>query len=240
MRADTLRGQVGGGWALEMESFLGPVKWHWADRRVPFGAQKYWFIDLMRWKTEIFPIYCMLLLNHIKNLNCHLFSNMEVIVKKSLLTVPLKRRDQGICDFPLFWPSVRCEISLICAALFFCFTWKILIFSFSDGPVSIEASDPSIAPLSPKVTNFAFSPRCPSLPVLPDVLGLLIIVKGATLLCPWLKSSDLWRFGVFCISFFLFVPHDFLPPSVFCDSWQATRYPGAHIVPFHFVPGPVL
>ncbi len=26
MRADTLRGQVGGGWALEMESFLGPVK----------------------------------------------------------------------------------------------------------------------------------------------------------------------------------------------------------------------
>jgi hypothetical protein len=28
MRADTLRGQVGGDWALEMESFLGPVKWH--------------------------------------------------------------------------------------------------------------------------------------------------------------------------------------------------------------------
>jgi hypothetical protein len=27
MRADTLRGQVGGGLALEMESFLGPVKW---------------------------------------------------------------------------------------------------------------------------------------------------------------------------------------------------------------------
>jgi hypothetical protein len=42
MRADTLRGQVGGGWALEMESFLGPVKWPRADRRVPlaFGAQK--------------------------------------------------------------------------------------------------------------------------------------------------------------------------------------------------------
>ncbi len=31
MWADTLRGQVGGGWALEMESFLGPVKWHRAD-----------------------------------------------------------------------------------------------------------------------------------------------------------------------------------------------------------------
>jgi hypothetical protein len=33
-------GQVGGGWALEFESFLGPVKWYRADRRVPFGAQK--------------------------------------------------------------------------------------------------------------------------------------------------------------------------------------------------------
>jgi hypothetical protein len=40
MRADTLCGQVGGGWALEMESFLGPVKWHRADWRVPFGVQK--------------------------------------------------------------------------------------------------------------------------------------------------------------------------------------------------------
>jgi hypothetical protein len=41
MRADTLRGQVGGGWALEMESFLGPEKWHRADRRVPFGAPRF-------------------------------------------------------------------------------------------------------------------------------------------------------------------------------------------------------
>ncbi len=38
-RYSTLCGQVLGGWALEMESFLGPVKWHQADRRVPFGAQ---------------------------------------------------------------------------------------------------------------------------------------------------------------------------------------------------------
>ncbi len=37
MRADTLRGQVRGGWPLEIESFLGPVKWHRADRRVPLG-----------------------------------------------------------------------------------------------------------------------------------------------------------------------------------------------------------
>jgi hypothetical protein len=40
MRADTLQGQVGGVWALEIESFLGLVKWHRAERRVPFGAQK--------------------------------------------------------------------------------------------------------------------------------------------------------------------------------------------------------
>jgi hypothetical protein len=44
MRAYPLRGQVRGGWALEIESFLGPVKWHRADRRVPLGAQKTrWF-----------------------------------------------------------------------------------------------------------------------------------------------------------------------------------------------------
>ncbi len=36
----TLRGEVGGGWALEFPSFLGPVKWERANRRVPFGAQK--------------------------------------------------------------------------------------------------------------------------------------------------------------------------------------------------------
>jgi hypothetical protein len=40
MRADPLRGQVGGGWALEIETFLGPAKWRRAVRRVPFGAQQ--------------------------------------------------------------------------------------------------------------------------------------------------------------------------------------------------------
>jgi hypothetical protein len=43
MRADPLRVQVGArGWTLEIESLLGPVKWHRANRRVPFGAQKTW------------------------------------------------------------------------------------------------------------------------------------------------------------------------------------------------------
>ncbi len=36
MRANPLRGEVGGGWALEFSSILGLVKWHRADRRVPF------------------------------------------------------------------------------------------------------------------------------------------------------------------------------------------------------------
>ncbi len=40
LRAYLLRGEVGGGWALEFSSFLSPVKWERAHRRVPFGAQK--------------------------------------------------------------------------------------------------------------------------------------------------------------------------------------------------------
>ena len=40
MRAYPLLGEVGGGWALEFPSFLGPEKWESTDRRVPFGAQK--------------------------------------------------------------------------------------------------------------------------------------------------------------------------------------------------------
>ncbi len=41
MRANPLRMQGGGGWALEIETFLGSVKWHRAGRRVQFGALKY-------------------------------------------------------------------------------------------------------------------------------------------------------------------------------------------------------
>ncbi len=40
MRADPLWGQVGGGWALEIESFLGPVKWHRDDRQYHLGPKK--------------------------------------------------------------------------------------------------------------------------------------------------------------------------------------------------------
>ncbi len=40
MRLDPLRGQVAGGWALEIDTFLGPMKLHRAVRRVLFRAQK--------------------------------------------------------------------------------------------------------------------------------------------------------------------------------------------------------
>ncbi len=40
MRADTLRGQVGGVGPWKRRVILGPMKWHRAERRVPFGAQK--------------------------------------------------------------------------------------------------------------------------------------------------------------------------------------------------------
>jgi hypothetical protein len=36
MRADPLRGQVGGGLGPGNGEFFGPVKWHRADMRVPF------------------------------------------------------------------------------------------------------------------------------------------------------------------------------------------------------------
>ncbi len=41
-RGYTLRGEVGGGWALEFRSFLGPVEWHRADRRVPFQLSNFY------------------------------------------------------------------------------------------------------------------------------------------------------------------------------------------------------
>ncbi len=40
LRADPLRGQLGGGWALEIETFLDPVKWHRVVTRESFGAPK--------------------------------------------------------------------------------------------------------------------------------------------------------------------------------------------------------
>jgi hypothetical protein len=40
MRENPLRGQVGEGWAQEIDTFLGTVKWHRVVRRVSFGAQK--------------------------------------------------------------------------------------------------------------------------------------------------------------------------------------------------------
>jgi hypothetical protein len=57
MRAYPLRGQAGGGWALEIKSFLGAVKWYQADRRVPFGAQKTQVTDMQASKTLCTGLY---------------------------------------------------------------------------------------------------------------------------------------------------------------------------------------
>ncbi len=58
MRANPLRGQVGGGWAGGKRDFLGPLKWHRAVRRMAFGAQK---VSIFRaWSIEIFTSICSL------------------------------------------------------------------------------------------------------------------------------------------------------------------------------------
>jgi hypothetical protein len=40
MGAASITRASGRGWALEIETFWGPVKWHRVDRRVPLRAQK--------------------------------------------------------------------------------------------------------------------------------------------------------------------------------------------------------
>ncbi len=57
MRAYTLRGKVGGGWALEFPSFLGPVTWEWADRRVPFGPKSTFYIGFVSVIFSAFSMY---------------------------------------------------------------------------------------------------------------------------------------------------------------------------------------
>ncbi len=42
MQANPLQGQVGGGWTLEIKTFLGPVKWHQASSQASaiWGPEK--------------------------------------------------------------------------------------------------------------------------------------------------------------------------------------------------------
>jgi hypothetical protein len=53
MQADPIRGQVGGGWALDIDTFFGPLKKHRAVRRVPFGAQNLLEINRKLWNAPI-------------------------------------------------------------------------------------------------------------------------------------------------------------------------------------------
>ncbi len=76
-----LRGQVGGGWALEIETFLGPVKWHWADRRVPFGAQKS---------------------------RCHFTGPKKVLISRAQPRADQSLRS-WLYSIPDFWSWLKCE-----------------------------------------------------------------------------------------------------------------------------------
>ncbi len=80
MRAYPLRGEVGGGWALEFSSFLDPVKWH----RVPFGANIW---------TNMSD--CMYL--HSTNSNKHLYRsivcNIITLRNYAYILAPLERLD---------------------------------------------------------------------------------------------------------------------------------------------------
>jgi hypothetical protein len=61
MRANPLRGQVEGGWALEFQSFLGPVKWHQADRRVPLGPKNLRLLILLYY---LYSVLCIVYYRH--------------------------------------------------------------------------------------------------------------------------------------------------------------------------------
>jgi hypothetical protein len=59
--ADTLLRQVGGGWALEIVTFLSPVKWHRAVRPLPLQLQFRLYIPFLgiAWPQPQFPHSCV-------------------------------------------------------------------------------------------------------------------------------------------------------------------------------------
>ncbi len=60
MRADPLRGQVGGGGALEIKTFWGPVNWHRAVRLLPFGANCLRTVVFAQYLLPFICCYCLL------------------------------------------------------------------------------------------------------------------------------------------------------------------------------------
>jgi hypothetical protein len=79
-----LRGEVGGGWALEIMTFLGPVQWQRAERRLPFGAQK------SRDRVES-NLYIYVIKSPIQLVN-NPFKTLLVLLHIALSAYPLLRR----------------------------------------------------------------------------------------------------------------------------------------------------
>ncbi len=88
MRAYPLRGEVGGGWTLEFSSFLCPVKWERADRRVPFGPPPPPIPELVRNEAE-----------NVSYIICASGAIKIVYERKMYCT--------GTCLFPPSWSSAR-------------------------------------------------------------------------------------------------------------------------------------
>jgi hypothetical protein len=59
IRANPLRGYVVGGWALEIETFLGPVKRHRAIRRVPTKVDYTCVVVNKTISAELFNLYLL-------------------------------------------------------------------------------------------------------------------------------------------------------------------------------------
>jgi hypothetical protein len=59
MQKDPFRGQVGGGWALEIETFLGPVKWHRAQKSRVSQCVHISFTYFMPWRPLLLMRRCL-------------------------------------------------------------------------------------------------------------------------------------------------------------------------------------
>jgi hypothetical protein len=141
MQANPLRGQVGGGWALEIETFLGPVKWHRAVRRVPFGANLGPQMSLAATAVEIdSPAMPGMAASRISQLCVYITDGKYFILKKSSNNLRL-----GFYDFCTFSFSSLCDVKT--ARLVACQTCcKVTVRC---QPTSLRSEHQQSAPPSP-------------------------------------------------------------------------------------------
>ncbi len=106
MRADPLRGQVAGDWALESETSLGPMKWHRAVTRVPFRAQKSREI-ISTMQPVHFPLICLSWQTFMKRY----LSTCLILLNKQYCSLPLLHFDnvQNINTFANIVFLLKCS-----------------------------------------------------------------------------------------------------------------------------------